>query len=346
MNVDNKLIADAVFEGGGAKGIAYVGALEIFEQAGYTWQNLAGASAGAITAALLAVGYPAKEIRKILEQRIDYQQIRDAKGIGKIPYVGPYLNLLVKKGMFKGDYFLDTMRTLLREGMATYHPDRRIDGEVTFGDLTIDRESDDSADDYEDRYKYKLQVIVSDISTNRMIILPRDSKKAFGVEAVELEVALSVRMSGSFPFVFEPVRFKDASNRKHLLVDGGMLSNFPISLFDSPVEQVPAWPTFGFLLWEPGSEKLYKRIRWIGSMAVALIKTMSAAHDRKAIEEITNSRILKIPTGEYTTTDFDLGSKDVEWLCDSGKTAAEKFLKTWDFDQYKEGREKLAALGD
>jgi len=346
MNVDNELMADAVFEGGGAKGIAYAGALEIFEQAGYRWQNLAGASAGAITAALLAVGYPAKEIRKILEQRIDYQQVRDAKGIGKIPYVGPYLNLLIKKGMFKGDYFLDTMRTLLKEGMAKYHPDRKIEGEVKFDDLTVDKEPDDSVDDYEDRYKHKLQVIVSDISTNRMIILPRDSKKAFGVESGELEVALSVRMSGSFPFVFEPVRFKDASNRKHLLVDGGMLSNFPISLFDSPGEQVPAWPTFGFLLWEPGSEKPYKRIGWIGSVAVALIKTMSTAHDRKAIEEITNSRIRKIPTGKYTTTDFDLGSKDVEWLCDSGTKAAEKFLKTWDFDQHKEERKKLATVGD
>jgi len=345
MNAGNELMADAVFEGGGAKGIAYAGALEIFEQAGYQWKNLAGASAGAITAALLAVGYPAKEIRKILEERIDYQRFRDAKGIGNIPYVGPYLNLLIKKGMYKGDYFLDMMRTLLREGMAKYHPDKKIDGEVTFGDLIVDKEPDDSMEDYEDRYKYRLQVVVSDISTNRMVILPRESKERFGVEPEELEVALSVRMSGSFPFVFEPVPFKDANNRKHLLVDGGMLSNFPISLFDSPGEQVPTWPTFGFLLWEPGSERPYKRISWIGSMAMALIKTMTAAHDRKAIEEITNSRILKIPTGKYTTTDFDLDRKDVEWLCDSGEKAAERFLKTWDFDQHKEERKKLTALG-
>jgi len=78
-------------------------------------------------------------------------------------------------------------------------------------------------------------------------------------------------------------------------------------------------------------------------MAKAQIKTMTDAHDRKAVEEITNSRILKIPTGKYKTTDFDLQKEDVEWLCESGKQAAEKFLRTWDFDQHKEERKKLTA---
>lgn len=338
-NTQNK--ADAVFEGGGAKGVAYAGALETFEQAGYKWQNIAGASAGAITAALLAVGYPAKEIRMILEERVDYQRFKDAKGIGKIPFVGPYLNILVKKGMYKGDYLLDTMRDLLREGMAKYHPEKKVEGEVKFDDLIMDKEPDDSVEDYEGRYKYKLQVVVSDISTNRMVILPKDSKESFGIEPGQMEVAKAVRMSGSLPFVFEPVPLKDIYNRQHLLVDGGMLSNFPISLFDSPGAQVPAWPTFGFLLWEPGSEEPYRRIGWIGSMAKAIIKTLMDAHDRRAVEEIANSRILKIPTGKYKTTDFDLEKKDVEWLCDSGKKAAEKFLRSWNFDQHKEERKKL-----
>lgn len=341
MSARSKLVADAVFEGGGAKGVAYAGALEVFEQAGYSWKNIAGASAGAITAALLAVGYPAGEIRKILEERVDYQKFRDTKGIGNIPYAGPYLNLLVKKGMYKGDYFLNIMRALLREGMKKYCPDKKVEGEVKFGHLITKREPGDSEEDYETRYKYKLQVVVSDISTNRMIIFPRDSEERFGIEPEQLEVALAVRMSGSIPFFFEPVPLKDAKGRKHLLVDGGMLSNFPISLFDSPGEQVPAWPTFGFLLWEPGAEKPYKRIGWIGSMATALISTMTSAHDRKAVEEITNSRILKIPTGKYETTDFNLEKEDVEWLCDSGKQAAEKFLRTWEMAQHREERKKL-----
>ena len=51
--------ADAVFEGGGVKGIGLVGAVSEIEKAGYTFENLAGTSAGAIVASLLAVGYKA-----------------------------------------------------------------------------------------------------------------------------------------------------------------------------------------------------------------------------------------------------------------------------------------------
>lgn len=48
---------DAVFEGGGVKGIGLVGALSVIEKAGYQFENLAGTSAGAIVAGLLAVGF-------------------------------------------------------------------------------------------------------------------------------------------------------------------------------------------------------------------------------------------------------------------------------------------------
>jgi len=50
------LKTDAVFEGGGVKGIGLVGAVNEIEKAGYEFENLAGASAGAIVASLLAAG--------------------------------------------------------------------------------------------------------------------------------------------------------------------------------------------------------------------------------------------------------------------------------------------------
>ena len=53
---------DMVFEGGGAKGMVFVGAMEAFEGARLTYDRLVGSSAGAITAALLAAGYSAAEI--------------------------------------------------------------------------------------------------------------------------------------------------------------------------------------------------------------------------------------------------------------------------------------------
>ncbi len=54
--------ADAVFQGGGVKVIGLVGALTVAEQYGYRWVNVAGTSAGAMVAALVAAGYRAEEV--------------------------------------------------------------------------------------------------------------------------------------------------------------------------------------------------------------------------------------------------------------------------------------------
>jgi len=70
------LKADAVFEGGGVKGIGLVGAVSEIEKAGYEFENLAGTSAGAIVAALLAVGYNAQEMKVELE-KLNYNDFKD-----------------------------------------------------------------------------------------------------------------------------------------------------------------------------------------------------------------------------------------------------------------------------
>ena len=60
--------ADAVFQGGGVRGIAFVGALEVAETRGYRWKRVAGTSSGAIVAALLAAGYRAEEMKAMLTE--------------------------------------------------------------------------------------------------------------------------------------------------------------------------------------------------------------------------------------------------------------------------------------
>ncbi len=70
------LKTDAVFEGGGVKGIGLVGAVYEIENAGYEFENLAGTSAGAIVASLLAVGYKAEQIKKEME-RLNYNDFKD-----------------------------------------------------------------------------------------------------------------------------------------------------------------------------------------------------------------------------------------------------------------------------
>lgn len=72
---NNQLIADAVFELGGVKGIGLVGAAAVVEQHGYRWSNLAGISAGAIVAGLLAAGYTAAELKQIVSE-LDYRNLK------------------------------------------------------------------------------------------------------------------------------------------------------------------------------------------------------------------------------------------------------------------------------
>jgi NTE family protein len=172
------------------------------------------------------------------------------------------------------------------------------------------------------------------------MILPQDVAK-LGLDPDDFEVALAVRMSISIPYFFMPVRVpaKTEGGSKHWVVDGGLLSNFPIRYFDAPPGELPAWPTFGVLLWEPTAGKPRpERIRSLVSMTRAMVRTMNVAHDRKALEEADLKRIIKIPTGKYSATDFDLTPEDREWLHDSGYRATKEFLDGWSWEQYVKER--------
>jgi NTE family protein len=72
---------------------------------------------------------------------------------------------------------------------------------------------------------------------------------------------------------------------------------------------------------------------------------MNAAHDRKALEEADLARIIKIPTGRYSATDFDLTPADRQWLHDSGYRAAEEFLDGWSWEGYVAERSLAASRG-
>ena len=326
-----------MFEGGGVKGIAFVGALQAFEDAGFHWQNVAGTSAGAVASALIAAGYSAAEMREIMETRVDFHKMMDAGTLGRLPFVGQWLNLLFHEGFYHGDYFLGVMRELLREKFGKER--------VTFADLVMPKEPTDSEEAYLSRFKYGLHVVASNITRNELMILPQDVGR-LGLDPADFEVALAVRMSISIPYFFMPVKIaeKPSKRSRQWVVDGGLLSNFPIQYFDSPPGETPPWPTFGLLLWEPtAGQPHYERIRSLISMTRAMVRTMNTAHDRKALEEADLKRIIKIPTGKYSATDFDLALADRDWLYDSGYQAAGEFLDRWSWDNYLAERQAVTA---
>src|SRR5919199_3152228 len=111
---------DAVFEGGGVKGIGLVGAISVIEENGYQFVNVAGTSAGAIVASLVAAGYQAAEVRQILMD-LDFNRLIDPSLLGRIPLIGPAFEELTELGLYEGDYFENFMRDLLaKRGVKTF----------------------------------------------------------------------------------------------------------------------------------------------------------------------------------------------------------------------------------
>jgi NTE family protein len=128
-----------VFEGGGLKGIALVGAYSVLEERGYRPQNIAGASAGAIVAALVAAGYNAAELRQTIMD-FHFSSLKDRAWEDWLPLFPRIVSILKDRGIYEGKACLEWMGGLLAKK-----------GVRTFGDLVRRPEA-------ELRYRYKLQV--------------------------------------------------------------------------------------------------------------------------------------------------------------------------------------------
>ncbi len=318
---------DLVLEGAGVKGIALAGGWSVLQEAGFTARRVAGTSAGAITGALVAAGYSAAEIREIVLS-MNFLEFRDRGWEDRIPFVPRTVAILKDLGVYEGDRLEAWLRDLLAQR-----------GVRSFGDLAG---HDVGADP---RYRSRLQVTASDLTSNRLLVLPRDAAE-LGLDPAGLDVARAVRMSMSIPIFFEPVSVvNERTKREHVIVDGAVLSNYPVWLFDAEHGQEPAWPTFGLLAVDPdpkspigqrlpaperGRRGAGDFVRYAKAMADALMET----HDRLYVREEDFARTIAIPTLGMTTTAFDITYDDKAALHQSGRDAAARFLETWDFTGY------------
>ena len=318
--------ADGVFEGGGVKGLAFAGAVAGAEEAGLReWVNVAGSSAGAIVAALLSAGYDAGALKGLLETT-DYRRFADYGWGGK--WIGGARNALRLRGIAPGRYFEAWLSERLGEsplGAAT----------PTFGELRR-RDLPPGLDPaLRERAAYRLRVIASDITEGRMLVLPDylgDYEDASGrpLDKDRFPVVRAVRMSMSFPYFFDPVTLQ-RRGRPHLIVDGGLLSNFPVWLFDS-TQPIRRW-TFGFRLYAgrhpeaPPYRRCPQRL-WPLHLTKAMFLAATEAWDRKKLAETTAVRTISIPTGDVPTLDFSLTPADRDDLYGSGLQAARDFFAT------------------
>jgi NTE family protein len=309
---DQDKLCDIVLEGGGVKGIALVGAMQELEKAGYARCRVAGTSAGAIVGSLVAAGMPLSEMTNIM-QDLDYKKFRDEGFIDKLSLPGKTASLILEKGVYEGKYLRDWLAEQLQ----------RL-GVRTFADLKI---TEPWADKLPPEQRYRLVVIVSDVSRGRMVRLPWDYKD-YGLNPDDQLVADAVRASMSIPFFYEPARLKDS-----YLVDGGLLSNFPIALFDS----VGDWPTFGVKLSaRSDANAVMNPVTNPINYALAIMSTATNAHDQMHIDDpCTAMRTIFVDTFNIKATDFDIAESDQDRLYQSGLAAGKKFLKNWDYKEFK-----------
>lgn len=306
--------ADLVCEGGGVKLGGLVGGIKALEDEGFEFVTMAGASAGAIVTSFKAAGYSALELEQLVLD-LNFKDFLDGS-----KWLTLY-NWFVNQGIYKGDAFYNFMKTKLAE--KNVH---------TFKDLIVYKENGYAETDY--KYRWKLKVIATDIRRNEMVVFPDDAEK-YGQNPDELEVAQAVRASMSLPYFFRPIKMWDT-----WFIDGGATSNFPIWIFDANNSTNIRRPTLGILL--DGGE--YDRLNTITgwwTYLKAILNTMLQAHDRKFIQpEDFEHRIIKVPTGDVGTADFDLTRAKKEWLVHSGYDAGRDFLSTWSWESYLEWAKK------
>jgi NTE family protein len=322
--------ADLVLSGGGVKGIGLVGAVVALMGAGYSAQRVSGTSAGSIVGAVVAAasmdGKLSPDEVKELALQLDYHKFADPGIVERLPVLGPSLAVLRGTGVYKGDYAHDWVRSQLKNL-----------GVHTFGDLAI---RDDSLPAEQ---RYKLVVTVADVTTGQLVRLPWDYRRVYGLDPDEQSVADAVRASMSIPFFFRPVTLAGSTGLTSTLVDGGILSNFPIDSLDRTDGRKPRWPSFGVTVLPnlpEGNDKVIPAlspIHWLGPphLLESVITTVLVGRDQAYLNQPwVNARTIRVDSTDVGFLDFDISDNEIEALYVKGYAAAEKFLSTWDWDTY------------
>lgn len=322
--------ADLVLSGGGVKGVGLVGAVVALMDSGYQPQRVSGTSAGSIVGAIVAAAAQSGRMDgaevKDLALQLDYRKFLDPGPVERVPLLGPSLAMLRGSGIYRGDYAHDWVRSqLLGLGVST------------FGDLAIDD------DELPAEQRYRLVVTVADVTTGQLVRLPWDYRRLYGLDPDEQSVADAVRASMAIPFIFRPVTLAGTGGRTSTLVDGGLLSNFPIDSLDRADGTAPRWPTFGVTLLPnlpDGNDDVIPALAALRPFGPPhlledVITTVLVGRDQTYLNQPwVSARTIRVDSTEVGFLDFDIGDDQVRALYANGYGAAERFLAGWNWSAY------------
>ena len=269
------LIENLVFEGGGAKGAAYAGCLPVLDHLGVYphIRNIAGTSAGAITAALLATGGGTEGLTDAVKHTRFGKFISDPFGL-----IGDSVRFVKDYGVHTGRPFVKILKGYFKRFCG--------DANVTFAQLAKMADKDPV------RFK-RLTVVSSNIHQQTSV--------AFSAETFpSLPIWKAVRASMSIPFIFEPVEIDN-----EMYVDGGMAWNYPIDIYDEiKIDkttgeriQIRNPKTLGFFLSDHHSQSVAPppdRIRSVASFAIAIAEYLNETANRAHIHPDDRTRTVCI----------------------------------------------------
>ena len=311
-----------VFKGGGVRGIAYMGALQVLEEKDIlkNIQRVAGTSAGAIAATLTSFRMSVAETIDVFNT-LDINKIPQSRSLLLSPHFSPvkghenYRRLVTNYGWYSSEYFYIWLQDIIA---------RFCHGscQATFADFRKLGHRD-------------LYVVATNLSRHR-------SEVFSAKDTPEVCVADAVRMSMSIPLYFEALQFDGQSfGSGDYYVDGGIYANYPIHLFDGSdfsdsslaFRKGTNWETLGFYLYadkqkgEPAPDipkNLVDFVLLTGHNFYNSYEESSLLN--RAIEQ---RRTIEISDCGISALDFDIrpGGEKYNRLFNSGRQSALNFFK-------------------
>lgn len=316
----NTEIKNLVFEGAGIRGIAYAGVIQAMEEHGITEniEKVGGTSAGAISSLLFTLSYTSAEMDSIISNT-DFEDFND----GKYFFVGGISRTKNKFGWYRGIKFSEWLGTLIEEKTGN--------SELTFEEL------------HENGYK-DLYVTATSLNKQELVIL---SHKTYP----KMKVKDAVRISMSIPLYFQAV-FVDSiggtyseqnqNNDLDLMVDGGIIGNFPIQMFDTykidslnKKVRIPNYETLGIRIDSDSQIKEDSLSRnltpypiidftdYISAFYIMVIENLN----RNNLTEDDWNRTVSVSSVGITPRIKKLTPEQKEMLFNSGKESVESYLR-------------------
>jgi len=369
------MLLDLVFEGGGVRGVAFVGALEALADQGHQIGRVMGTSVGGLTAALLAAGYDVAAIRELmLDKKTGQLTFADRLITEHPPFEREAINASsTRKYLRDVDFsffpnvFEDSLDSLLAQGLMSQrklHPLFSLlermsisDGDGWLNWLSVQLNRFAGVEDWASlglaelyqKTGRSLTVIGSDISNPSMLVLNHST-------APQLPLKWAVRLTTSVPFLFPPVVWRQEwglyRNRRidgHYVVDGGLLSQFPIELFLSETKETEALmggrpaesKVIGLLLDEtklvPGIRATVsptaQRVDAVPGLKLTrlLLETLiTSSHASTA--DLVQSHIVRLPVMGVDPYAYDIGKGEITAVINTAYNVVQDFLLGWQKD--------------